>query len=256
MYFRPLRYLALFSALCLASACASTPAPVQDARSYFKEGEAAYASRNYKEAIELWKKVKESDSAPELATRAELKIADAHFENEEYIEAAAAYEDFRKLHPTHEKAPYALYRLALSHYHQIAGVDTDQTPVGNAVLMLRAFLDQYPDSEYAADAAKKLADSRDKQLSYENYVGNFYLRTKKYPSAIKRLDEALRNFPGLAGLDETLFLLGKSYLKAGDLQQGRAVLERLAVEYPESPRNGDAAELLRQGFAAYSSHGG
>lgn len=255
MHFRPLLYLGLFFALSLISACASTPTPVKSADTYFKEGEAAFASRNFPEAIELWKKVKESDSAPELTTQAELKIADAHFENDAFIEAAAAYEDFRKLHPTHPKASYALYRLGLSHYHQITGIDTDQTPVKNAVLMLESFLSQYPDSEYAAEASQKLADCRAKQLAYENYVGNFYLRTKKYPSAIKRLSEALLRFPGLPKLDETLLLLGKSYLKSGDLQQGREVLQRLAGEYPASPLNRDAAELLQNGFAGYSSQG-
>uniref|UniRef100_C6DZJ0 Outer membrane assembly lipoprotein YfiO n=1 Tax=Geobacter sp. (strain M21) TaxID=443144 RepID=C6DZJ0_GEOSM len=255
MQLRPLRHLALCSVLCLISACASTPTPIKSADAYFKEGEAAYASRNYAEAIESWKKVKESDTSPELTSQAELKIADAHFENKAYIEAAAAYEDFRKLHPTHPQAPYALYRLALSHYQQIAGTDTDQTPVKNAVATLEAFLGQYPRSEYAPELSKKLADCRDKQLAYENYVGNFYLRSEKYQSAIKRLNEALVRFPGLTRLDDTLFYLGKAYLKAGELQQGKVVLQRLAAEHPASPRNREAAALLQKGFVGYSSHG-
>ncbi|GAW67820.1 outer membrane assembly lipoprotein YfiO [Geoanaerobacter pelophilus] len=255
MQLRPLRHLALCSALCLISACASAPAPVKSADTYFKEGEAAFAKRNYNEAIESWKKVKESDTAPALTSQAELKIADAHFENKAYIEAAAAYEDFRKLHPTHHQAPYALYRLALSHYQQIAGTDTDQTPVKDAVATLEAFLGQYPRSEYAPELSKKLADCRDKQLAYENYVGNFYLRTEKYQSAIKRLNEALVRFTGLSRLDDTLFYLGKAYLKAGELQQGKVALQRLAAEYPASPRNKEASLLLQKGFAGYSSQG-
>lgn len=255
MHFRSLACLALFAVLSLVSACASTPDPVKGADTYFKEGEESFASRNFKEAIESFKKVKESDSSPELTTKAELNIADAHFENKEYIEAAAAYEDFKKLHPTHEKVPYAAYRLALSHYHQVSGIDTDQTPVKNAVVTLESFLSQYPRSEYAADAALKLADCRAKQLAYENYVGNFYLRTKKYNSAAKRLSEALVRFPGIPGRDETLFLLGKTYLQMGDREKGREVLARLATEYPASAKNREAAELGEKVFAVYSSQG-
>lgn len=253
MHFRPLQYPALVLALFLVGACASAPAPVKSADAYFKEGEAAYASRNFDEAITQWKKVKESYSSPELSTQAELNIADAHFENKAFIEAAAAYEDFRKLHPTHEKAPYALYRLALSHYNQVTGIDTDQTPVKNAVATLQSFLNQYPASPYAAEVAQKLDDCRVKQLAYENYVGNFYLRTKKYPSAIKRLSEALQRFPGVPQLDETLLYLGKAYLKAGQKEQGEEVLRRLAREYPASPRTREASGLLQTAFAAYSS---
>jgi outer membrane protein assembly factor BamD len=255
MPLRALLSLGLFAILTLLCACASAPAPVKSPESYFKDGESAYASRNYEDAIAQWKKVKESYSSPELTKQAELKIADAHFENKSFIEAAAAYEDFRKLHPGHEKSAYALYRLGLSHYFQITGIDTDQTPVKNAVLTLEGFLNQYPDSAYAAEVKQKLADCRGKQLAYENYVGNFYLRTGKYPSAIKRLSEALVRFPNSPRLDETLFYLGKAYLKSGNTAQGRAMLRRLAAEYPKSPLNKDA-EKLSGSFAGYSSlHG-
>jgi outer membrane protein assembly factor BamD len=251
MSMRALFYLGLLSVLSLLSACASAPAPVKSAEANFKDGEAAYASRNYDEAITHWKKVKESYSSPELTTQAELKIADAHYENKSFIEAAAAYEDFRKLHPGHARSEYALYRLALSHYFQITGIDTDQTPVKNTTLTLEAFLRQYPDSGYAPEVKQKLADCRVKQLEYENYVGNFYLRTDKYPSAIKRLSEALLRFPNTAGLDRTLFYLGKAYLKSGDASHGRATLQRLAAEFPASPLNKDAAKLLGS-FSGYS----
>jgi len=244
MPLRAVLYLGLFSILSLLGACASTPAPLRSAESHFKEGEAAYAARNYEDAIAQWKKVRESYSSPELTTQAELKIADAQFENKAFIEAAAAYEDFRKLHPGHEKASYALYRLGLSHYFQIAGIDTDQTPVKNAVLTLKAFLDFYPDSPYAAEVREKLADCRIKQLEYENYVGNFYLKTGKYASAIKRLSEALERFPKeTPGLDHTLFYLGKAHLKAGETVRGREVLKRLATQFPNSPWNAEAAKL-------------
>ena len=252
MSLRALLHLGLLTVIALLVGCASTPAPTKSAQLYFQDGEAAYASGHYEDAIAQWKKVRESYSSPELTTQAELKIADAHFENKAYIEAAAAFEDFRKLHPTNEKAPYALYRLALSHYYQITGFDTEQTPVKNAVLSIESFLSRYPGSEHAAELKLKLADCRLKQMEYENYVGNFYLRTGKYPSAIKRLNEALVRFPESPKLDQTLFYLGKAYLKSGDVAQGRKAFKRLSTEFPASPLNKDAAKL-QGGFAGYSS---
>ncbi|WP_224984541.1 outer membrane protein assembly factor BamD [Geomonas agri] len=242
MHSRTLRFLGLCSLLTLLGACASAPAPVKSAETYFKEGEAAYASKHYEDAIAQFKKVKESYSNLELSAQAELKIADAHFDNGAFIEAAAAYEDFRKLHPTNEKAPYALYRLGLANYNQITGIDTDQTAVKNAVHYLEMFLAQYPGSEYAADAKAKLADCRDKQLAYENYVGHFYLRTKKYPSAIKRLNEALQRFPGQPRLADTLFYLEQAYRKSGDTAHAEEVQKRLDAEYPVQVRRARGEE--------------
>jgi outer membrane protein assembly factor BamD len=244
MSMRAVLHPALLLTLSLLVSCASAPTVTKSAQGYFADGDAAYAAGHYEDAIVQWKKVKETYSSPELSTKAELKIADTHFQNKAYIEAAAAYEDFRKLHPTHEKSSYALYRLALSHYHQITGIDTEQTPVKNAVLTMEGFLSRYPDSEYAPEVKQKLADCRIKQLAYENYVGSFYLRTGKYPSAIKRLSEALVKFPGSPNLDETLFFLGKAYLKAGDAAQGKKILLQLSTDFPASPLNKEASKLL------------
>ena len=244
MSLRALLHLVLCSTLAMTAACASTPASTKSAQSNFKDAETAYASGHYEDAIAQWKKVRESYSSPELTTQAELKIADAQYQNKAYIEAAAAYEDFRKLHPTHEKSAYALYRLALSHYYQITGIDTDQTPVRNAVITMESFLNHYPESEHAGEIRQKLADCRSKQLEYENYVGDFYLRTGKYPSAVKRLNEALLKYSDSPMLDQTLFLLGKAYVKSGDKVQAGKTFQRLSTEFPSSPLNQQASKLL------------
>ena len=161
----------------------------------FKEGEQSFQKGRYEDAIAQWKKVKDSYQSPELSTRAELNIADAYFLNKDFIEAASAYEDFRKLHPSHERAGYALYRQAMSHFNQIHGIDTDQTPVKNALLTFQSYLTLYPAGEHLGEATEKIGACRDKQLQYEIYVGKFYLKTGKYPAAIGRFEEALKAFP-------------------------------------------------------------
>ncbi|HYS42550.1 MAG TPA: outer membrane protein assembly factor BamD, partial [Geobacteraceae bacterium] len=162
----PFRTIVCICLLTLLAGCATTKSAATTPEAQFKEGETLYAARHYEDAIAQWKKVKEGNAPPELTAQVELKIADAQFANKNYIEAASAYEDFRKLHPTNEKTPYALYRLGLCYYNQISGIDTEQTPVKNAVTMFESFLSQYPASEYAADARAKLEDCRDKQLQY------------------------------------------------------------------------------------------
>lgn len=234
--------------LLILAGCASTSPAQKSAETFFAEGEEFYASRNYEEAIEQWKKVKESYFSPELTTRAELKIADAQFDSGNYIEAAASYEDFRKLHPTHEKAPYALYRLGLCHFNQITGIDTDQTPVTNALLTFQSFLRQYPSSEYAADARQKIEMCETKQFQYEIYVGRFYLRTEKYAAAIQRLEEALGRFPRHPYGDEALLYLGQAYLLSGEKTKGRETFVRLTNDYSSSRFIEKAKEFLDKNY--------
>ena len=229
----PFRFIVCCCLLALLSGCATTPV-TKSAEDYFKEGEALYQRKNYEEAIAQFKKVKESDSSAALTTKAELMIADAHFADKGYIEAAAAYEGFRKFHPSHEKAPFALYRLGLCYYNEIAGIDTDQTPVKNAVTTFESFLKQYPSSEHAAEVREKLAECITKQVQHEIYVGRFYYRSDQYQAAIKRLEECLARFPTSPVLDEALLYLGKAYVENGDKAKGGETFNRLEKEFPAS----------------------
>ncbi|OGT99552.1 MAG: outer membrane protein assembly factor BamD [Geobacteraceae bacterium GWC2_48_7] len=201
----------------------------------YSQGETNFRKGNYEEAIAEWKKVKESYHSPELSARAEIGIADAYFMDKDYIEAAAAYEDFRKLHPVHAKAEYALFRQGMSYYRQIHGIDTDQLPVNNAVTILESYLKLYPTGEYIQEVRDSLKDCRNKQLQYEIYVGRYYLKTDKYPAAIARFEAALARFPDSAHRDELLFYLGKAYREAGDNEKARNAYEKLVKEYPASP---------------------
>lgn len=210
----------------------------------FREGEQSFNKGKYEDAIAQWKKVKESYQSPELSARAEINIADAYFLNKDYIEAAAAYEDFRKLHPKHERAGYALYRQAMSHNNQIHGIDTDQTPVKNALATFQSYLALYPGGEHTAEVNEKIRDCRDKQLQYEIYVGRFYLKTGKTTAAIGRFETALKAFPEQPRCDEVLYYLGKAYEDAGQQSKAREAFERLGKEFPASRYAGDASRAL------------
>jgi outer membrane protein assembly factor BamD len=225
--------------VALLQGCA-TPQANKPIDILFKEGEQAYQKGNYEDAIAQWKKVKESYQSPELTTRAEFGIANAYFLNKDYIEAASAYEDFRKLHPNHPQAPFALYRQGMSYYNQINRIDTDQTPVKNTVSIFDSYLKLYPAGENLSEVQVKVRDCRDKQLQYEIYVGRFYLKADAYKAAIGRFEEALKSFPDLARRDEVLYALGRAYLENGQKSKGLEFFERLSREFPTSPFIPDA----------------
>ena len=235
--------IGLILAASLLSACANVPLDTSPSASY-REGEDFYASHRYDDAISQWKKVKEAYASTELSTNAELRIADAYFESERYIEASMAYGEFRKLHPAHEKSSYALYRMGLCNYNQITGIDTDQTPEKNAVIYFEEFLSKYPKSEYAVDVKDKLEVTVMKQLQHEQYVARFYYRTEKYVATIKRLEEALIAFPKNPLHDETLYLLGAAYLRSGNPDKAKDAFNKLFKSFPESKFITDANKLM------------
>lgn len=241
----------LIGTLILASAllqgCA-TPQVNKQPDLLYKEGEQFYQDGKYEDAIAQWKKVKESYQSPELSTKAELNIADAYFLNGDYIEAAAGYDDFRKLHPKHPQADFALYRQGLSYFKQIHSIDTDQTPVKNAQTTFDSYLKLYPEGAQLAEVKEKYRECRDMQLRYELYVGRFYLKTGAFKAAIARFDESLKTFSDSERRDEVLYYLGRAYLEDGQKAKGREVFGQLAREFPGSAYIADANKVMDSFF--------
>lgn len=241
--FRRLAAALLITAL--ASSCSLFQKEVKvPPETLFREGEKLFAKKKYGAAAEKWRPVKEKTTSPLLRTAVEIRLADALFYDGEYIEAAAEYENFRKLHPKNTKAPYALYMHGLSNLKQAEKIDTDQTPVRNAVSIFESFLQEYPNATLAKEVREKLTECRTKQAANEIYIGRFYYRTDKYASAIGRFMVALEKYPGAPVNDEALFLLGSSYLRTGEKGLAKDALNRLVKEYPKSAFSNQAKKLL------------
>ncbi len=243
---KPIRYslLAFLAILLLLQGCASTPKGDLPPQELYSKGETAFQKSRYEQAVEYWKKVREAFPEPELAAKAEIGIANAYFLNADYIEAGAAYDEFRKLHPAHELAQFALYRQGLASFNLITGIDTDQTPTRNALGLFENFIRQYPKSQYVSKVQEKITACRGNLAKYEIYVGRFYYKTDYYLAAIKRFEKVLVDFPDYTGHDETLFYLGKSALEVKDRDKMTSAFTRLIREYPSSKYIGDTRKYL------------
>jgi outer membrane protein assembly factor BamD len=243
----PFRIVLCICALAFLDGCVTSIDTNKSAATYFNSGEEHFRKKNYEESIAEWKKVKEYGSvSPQLAAIADLKIADAQYETKNFIEAAAAYESFRKFHPNNDKAPYALFRHAMCSYNQIGGIDTDQTPLTNSVSLFENFLREYPSSEYAAEAREKLADCLTKQAQYEIYIGRFYYRFGKYPAAIKRLEECVAKYPDSKVTDEAFLYLEKAYFQNGEKERGKEAFNRLFIKFPTSKYIDEASSYMKK----------
>jgi outer membrane protein assembly factor BamD len=221
--------------LLLATACAPTVVPpTKTADVYLREGETFFDKGLYSEAISSWEKVRESYYSPELNTLAELKIAEAHYLGEDYTLAAAAYDDFLKQHPNHEKKPEVLYNLGMAYYKQILSPDRDQTATRNALHTFESLLTLYPDTP-RTEEVKVLADRcRNNLAAQELYIGRFYQRSNQPQAAIRRLSRIFSDYPNFFDRDEAYFYLGQAYLQTGQRKEAVEAFNTLFREFPRS----------------------
>jgi outer membrane protein assembly factor BamD len=188
------------------------------------------------------------------AVLAELRLADAEFGAEQYIEAIDSYRLFVKFHPTHEMVSngYASFRIGEGYYRQLSGdfwlfppgFEKDQSSTEDAANELKSFLDKYPDSPYR-DKAKEIVKSVGKRLAdHEWYVARYYWDRGKPMGAVIRLRRLLERYRGVGYDEEALWLLGRAYVAVAMPDRAKGAWSELVDKYPRSARAGDAKSAL------------
>jgi len=195
------------------------------------------------------------------AVLAELRLADAEFGAEQYLEAIDSYRLFTKFHPTHEMVAngYASFRIGEAYYKQLPtdfwmfppSYEKDQSSTEDAGNELKSFLDKYPDSPYR-DKAKEILVKVGKRLAdHEWYVARYYWQRNKPMGTVLRLRRLLERYRGVGYDEEALWLLGRAYVAVDMPDRARITWQELVAKYPKSDRAGDARGALASLPAAH-----
>ena len=239
--------LAIFCLICL-TACSSITPPPPSAETLMNEGETFFAEKRYDDAIAAWEKVREHYVSPEMNALAELKIADANFLAERYIEAAVAYEAYLKAHPDDPNNANALYNLGISYHQEMLAPERDQTTTKNALSTFKTLLTRYPTDPRRPVVEKYIAEEEDALAGHELHIGSYYQKKGADTAAIARLEPLLTAYPNFSRRDELYFILGSAYLHDDKRELAAEQFNRLYKEYPQSPFTRKAKKLLDENF--------
>jgi len=227
-------------------ACATAPQkkpPVTD-EDYYNRAMAQFKARNYFDAIPSFEELKEKFPLSPYAIQAELRLGDAHYYKEEYVEAIHAFENFRRLHPSNKSVPYSIYMVGLCYYSQMLTFDRDPTYARAAVAQFEQLRELYPDSPYTGRALYKLSESKRIIAENEFFIGQFYLQNKNYPGAINRFTTVLKEYPNSIPRDRVIFAIAQANFLSENRQRGVKFLQYLINKYPDSPYAAQAKALL------------
>jgi outer membrane protein assembly factor BamD len=214
----------------------------------YKQGLARFNKRDYEEAKKKFELLKASfPDSPPYTIWAELKIGDCDFFRKEYVEAIAAYEEFKKIHPTHEEIPYVHYQIGMAYYNQMLTFDRDQTPTQKALSNFEYLIANYPSSLFTEKAEEKTGICRKRLAEHEFYIGDYYYKKGKFKAASVRFQGLIEKFPKMPEEDKTLFLLGKSYIEIEQWGKATEAFNRIVNEYPRSSYYKEAKAMLDEG---------
>jgi len=216
--------------------------------SLYREGLARFNKKDYIEAQKKFEELKSSfPDSPPYTVWAELKVGDCHFLKKEYVEAIAAYEEFKKTHPSHEEIPYIQFQIGMSYFNQMLTLDRDQTSTKKALSSFEYLIASYPPSLFTEKAREKVSVCKRRLADHEFYIGNFYYKHERFEAAALRFEGLLEKYPKVPDEDNTLYLLGKSYIELDLWEKAEVVFMKIVTEYPKSPHFREARAILDKG---------
>ena len=249
--------VALLLMLAASAACggkkSGIPANTANPDRYlFERGTEALNDGKWMNAREYFRQVVDNYPQSPVRPDAKLGVGDSFLGEkgaESLVLAANEYREFLQFYPRHERADYAQYKLAMSHFMQMRAPERDQTETVSALKEFQAFFDRYPDSQLTSEVKTKWREARDRLSRAEFRVGYHYYRVKWCPGAIPRFRGILKDDPDFSGTDEVYFYLAEC-LSRTDRQAGRAeaipLFERLLTEFGQSEHAEDARRRLEE----------
>ncbi len=202
--FRPTAIVLLAALSVFATACASggpkkpPSGTLEPDKFLFEHGKENLDKKRWLVSREYFRQL--IDSYPQSPFRADAKLGlgDTYLgerTGESFVLAINEYREFLNFYPTHERAHYAQFQLAMSHFRQMRAPMRDQSETRDAIREFQVYVTKYPDKPLIDEARQKLRDAKDRLDDWDFGVAEHYFRIKWYPGAVGRLVPLLATDP-------------------------------------------------------------
>lgn len=187
----------------------------------YSEASAELNGGNYEKAIEYYEKLEARYPFGRYAHQAQLDVAYAYYRNSEPESALAAADRFIKFHPRHPAVAYAHYLKGLVNFNRTLGFLARFTPTDNSQRDPGAALDSYkdfevvvknyPNSDYAEDARKRMLYLRNNLARHEIHVARYYMKRGAFVAAANRANYVVENYQRTPALADALQVMADAY---------------------------------------------
>jgi outer membrane protein assembly factor BamD len=230
--------------------------PIVPAASLYQSALNDMDRQYYQTAIKSLEKLERQHPRDPLAEKGKLMLVYANYRSGELDEAVLAADRYLALYPSSKDVPYVLWLKATAYFAQIKDITRDQQLSRDAIDTYTLLINNYPQSEHAADAKEKLLVAYDQLAGKEMSVGRYYLGNGQYAAAINRFREVIEKRQTSTHIEEALYRLTEGYLLLGLTSEAMSAAAVLGHNYPSSDWYKRSFELLgKQGLAPQLNSG-
>jgi len=197
----------------------------------YNEGLTALDNKDYMLAVKKFGEAEILYPQSIWAPRSALMTAYSYYVYERYFDTIFELERFLKTYPEHNRQNYAYYLLGLAYYEQIVDEKKDLEPIINSKKYFQIIINEYPGSEYAADAEFKLDLIKEILAAKEMYLGRYYIEKEKWIPAINRYKTILENYDDTIYVEEAIHRLVEIHYKVGLINESKKYANLLGYNY-------------------------
>ncbi len=191
------------------------------------KGDVLYAAKKFNEAELLYP---QSAWAPKAA----LMAAYSYYSQSYYGDTIYELKRYLKTYPKHENIDYAHFMLAMCYYDTVVDEKRDLEPLLKAKKQFIFVMDNYPKTDFAMDSKYKLDLIYEKLASKEMFIGNHYLKKRKWIPAINRYKKVFEDYNTTVFVEEALHRLVEIHYTIGLTQESKKYAKVLGYNYQSS----------------------
>lgn len=215
-----------------------------DVTAKYKAAEAYYNTGEYRRANRLYEQILPSYRGKPQAQRVIFFFADSYLQIKDYYLAAYQFESFVKSFPKSDKLQEASFLAAKCYYKLSPRYSLDQTNTNDALDKLQIFIDNYPESEFTAEANSYVQELQTKLEKKDFEISKQYHTIRDYKSAINAFDNFISSYPGTPFREDALYYKFLSsyeiatnsvyYKKLDRLKELQSIYDIIKRYYPET----------------------
>jgi len=178
-------------------------AKYEAAKTYYAKGAYLSAAQLFEEVYPLYMSHPEGDTILFL-------FADSYMKNADYLMGAFHFRDYIRRYPQSRRVEEASFLVARCYYLNSPSYNLDQSDSHLAIEHLVSFIDAYPKSAFV-ETANGMIDTLQTKLAKKDFsIAVMYYNTGNYKSSQICFNNLLKDYPGTAYTEETLYYLVKN----------------------------------------------
>ncbi|KDN10520.1 putative component of the lipoprotein assembly complex (forms a complex with YaeT, YfgL, and NlpB) [Gilliamella apicola] len=210
---------------------------------------------NIKSSITILESLDKNYPFGPYSQQVQLDLIYAYYKSADLPLAIASIDRFLKLNPTHPNIDWVIYMRGISNMAQddnmiqgwfnVDRSDRDPDYASAAFKDFSYLLSSFPNSQYAADAQKRLVFLKNRLARYQLKVAQFYTKRGAYVAVINRVTEMLIMFPDTDSTKEALLLMRNAYNELGLADETQKLDQLIQANLKNIPKEEQRSFLSR-----------